>query len=90
MKTCTIGDILSEDQLAVAMKRFREYKPGTFAKTICAELIEPNIHMINEKTENTNVSMYLAYCVEAALMQHQLTHQEVKEAPLRGVSRSKS
>lgn len=70
MKTATIEDILqTEAAQKRALQLYKTCAAGTFAKTICAELIEPHIDAINQRIGQENVPLFLAYAVENALNQ---------------------
>lgn len=77
MKTGTIGDILfNEQQVARAIELFRTCRAGTFAKTICDELIQPQITEIDERLGQQNDPLYLAYVIEHAITQATTPTQE--------------
>lgn len=68
MKTITIGDFLTEDEVKEALALFtRLSKTGEsfhYAKHCAAEIIRPNIDRINKALGQENDVMYLAYAVE--------------------------
>ena len=68
-KTITLDEILTQKELDRAIEIYHECLPGTFAKVIADELIEPKIEEINKKTGQENDPMFLAYAVESVLMQ---------------------
>ena len=70
MKTCTITDILTEEEIVQARKLYRQLKDtGRFATEVCKTLIEPNMARINHRTGQENDPKYLAYAVEYVLSQ---------------------
>lgn len=68
-KHITVADFLTEDQIKLAQKLYRQSKTRstTFAKIICEQITAPNILEINRKLGQENDAMYLAYLVEYAL-----------------------
>lgn len=62
MKTISIGDFLTDNQIKEAEKLGR-------AKDICEKITKPNIKEINDKIGQENDPMYLAYAIEYALTQ---------------------
>lgn len=73
MKTITIDQFLTPDEIKVARKMYQACKEeGTlsfYAKNVSAVLIRPNMARINAKLGQENDPMYLAYAVEYVMMQ---------------------
>jgi hypothetical protein len=68
MKTMNITDILTEDEIKVAYKIWKERQPR-FAQTIEAALIRPNLPRIEQHLGQQMDPGYLAYAVEFVFMQ---------------------
>lgn len=70
MKQVVLTDFLTEDEIKRVVMAWNHRKMGHgnevgwFAKTICAEVIQPNIARINKALGQENVPMFLAYAVE--------------------------
>ena len=65
MKHCTVGDILTDEEIERAKELYRQYRgTGQFASKVCAELIQPNMARINKNLGQENDAKYLAYAVE--------------------------
>lgn len=75
-KTVTLAQILTEAEIAQAVKLYQEAEPGTFARRCAAEIIEPVIGRINQALGQENSALYLAYAVEYILIQRELTRRE--------------
>jgi hypothetical protein len=65
-KSITIGDILTEPEIAKAQKIFKE-DPANFHRRCVEELIKPNMARINKALAQENDPSYLAYAVEFVL-----------------------
>jgi hypothetical protein len=63
MKTITLGDFLTEEQIALALKLHPD------VSLIQAEVVEPNMKEINRKTSQENDARYLAYAIVYAISQ---------------------
>jgi hypothetical protein len=68
MKTMNITDILTEDEIKLAYKLWKQQQP-CFAQTIEAALIIPNIQRIEQRLGQEMDSKYLAYAVEFVFLQ---------------------
>jgi len=70
MKTVSLQDFLTEGEILRAIKLYKTCSAGTFAKTVDAEIITPNLTRINRALGQENDPRYLAYVVERVLMEH--------------------
>lgn len=68
MRKVTIGEFLTDSQIAHAIRLYNKYK-GTSELTdkIEDEVISPNMVEINRKLGQENLSRYLAYVVQYAM-----------------------
>lgn len=67
-KLIRVTDFLTEAELARATVLYGELKDtGRFARTLAAEIIEPNMARINQALGQENDARYLAYAVEYVL-----------------------
>jgi len=65
MRTATLNDFLTEDQIKDCMVLYRQYKDtGDFIDKVTTEILEPNITSINAKLNQENHPRYLAYAIE--------------------------
>lgn len=63
MKTMTLPDFLTDQQIAAALKLYEAHGMDATSK-ICKQIIEPNMAAINAKLGQENDARYLAYaCV---------------------------
>lgn len=62
MKSFTLPDLLTEDQIAHAAQLYKAHGMEAVSK-IQAEVIEPNMASINEKLGQPNSLRYVAYAV---------------------------
>lgn len=69
-----VTDFLTNEQLKQCADTYKKASPGTFAKTICKEVIKPNMQIINEKLGQENDPLYLSYVVEYELMKSEKIH----------------
>jgi hypothetical protein len=69
MKHVTLGDFLTEEQIAecVALFEAHDNSKGSFASVVCERVIAPNMAAINAKLGQENNAKYLAYAVEYVL-----------------------
>lgn len=63
MKSVTLPDILTEDQIAHAARLYKAHGMEKAVTKIQVEVIEPNMAAINEKLGQANSSRYVAYAV---------------------------
>ena len=68
MKTMTLPQFLTEDQIAHAVKLYEAHGMDAVGK-IRSEVIKPNMVAINEKLGQENNATYLAYAVVYACSQ---------------------
>lgn len=66
MKTITVGQFLTDQEIAKAIKIFRE-DHSNFHERVRTEIIEPNIGRINAALGQDNDARYLTYAVEYAM-----------------------
>ena len=71
MKTMTLGQFLTDAQIADALKLYETYGTWDSVPKIEAEVIEPNLTAINKKLGHTNDPRYLAYAVVYVFLQIQ-------------------
>lgn len=65
MKQITLPDFLTDEQIQAALAIYREHKDsGRVAALIAANVITPNMAVINQKLGQENDAHYLAYCCE--------------------------
>jgi hypothetical protein len=64
MKSVTLPDFLTEEQIQQALELFKKAAPGTFAAECARQIIEPNLQEINRKLGRENDPRYLAYACE--------------------------
>ena len=70
MKHVSIQDFLTEEEIAKARELWYALKDtGTFAKTLDATIIAPQMKRINQALGQENDSRYLAYAVEYVFRQ---------------------
>lgn len=70
MKKATLNDFLTRDEIAEALKIYRDPRRRlSFATVCCERIIEPNIERINKALGQVNDPMYLAYMVEYAIIE---------------------
>jgi hypothetical protein len=70
MKSVTLPDFLTEDQIEAAITLYEKLKnTGRFANECAKQIIEPNIAEINRKLGQDNDPRYLAYACEYAFNQ---------------------
>jgi len=67
-KTLTIGSILTQKEMKEALKLHKKAETHNFAERCAAEIIRPVIDRINKYTGQENDPLYLAYCVEYAIL----------------------
>ena len=70
MKGVALRDFLTEAEILQAITLYRTCSEGTFARTVDAEIITPNMARINRALGQENDSRFLAYVVERVLMEH--------------------
>lgn len=68
MKTITLPDFLTEEQIAEAIRLYEKHGDRAVAQ-IRAQVIEPNMAAIDAKLGQENDARYLAYVVVYALSQ---------------------
>lgn len=66
-KTATIGDFLTDEEILLAAKIYREDPEGSH-KEIKARIIVPNLERINKSLGQDNDPDYLTFAVEFALV----------------------
>jgi heme oxygenase len=72
MKTMTIDQFLTSEEIDRAAALYQKLAgTGTFAATVDAEIIAPNMERINKALGQDNDSRYLAYAVEYVFNQLQ-------------------
>lgn len=72
MKTATIADFLTHEEIKKATKLYQEVGgTPTFAKTCRDEIILPVITRINKQLGQENDPLYLAYAVEYSFLKGQ-------------------
>lgn len=64
MKSITLPDFLTAEQIEAAHQLFKTATPGTFATKCAEQIIAPNLDEINRKTGQANDPKYLAYACE--------------------------
>lgn len=65
----TITDFLTDKQINQCVQLYKNKdKYTSFAASVCAKVIRPNIESINQKLGQENDPMYLAYMIEYILM----------------------
>jgi hypothetical protein len=64
MKTMTLPDFLTNEEIDKALRLYRSAAPGTFAQRCCDEIIKPVMPRINKALGQENDAKYLAYAVE--------------------------
>ena len=70
MKTITLPEFLTEDEIQTVLdlwkgwSRYSHPIGKSYAKTVCEEVIRPNLERINKALGQENDPMYLAYAVE--------------------------
>jgi heme oxygenase len=70
MKTFSIDQFLTRAEIDRAAALYKELAAtGTFASTVDAEIITPNIERINKALGQENDPRYLAYAVEYVFIQ---------------------
>jgi hypothetical protein len=70
VKTVTLPDFLTEEQIAEAVQLYEAEAEGIDAtEQILTRVIEPNMAAINKKLGQENDARYLAYAVVYALSQ---------------------
>lgn len=69
MKMVRVGDFLTKEEILAAIDLYKKAEPGTFAKSCEERIIKPNLTRINSSLGQENDPRYLAYTVEAAIMQ---------------------
>jgi hypothetical protein len=67
MKTITIGEFLTDQEIEQVSRLYRTAQPGTFNRLLTEQIIQPNIERINKALGQENDARYLAYVVEFAL-----------------------
>ena len=65
MRTMTLPDFLTEEQIKQAHELYKSAPAGTFAARCAKEIIEPNMTEINRRLGQENDARYLAYACEA-------------------------
>lgn len=65
----TIDQFLTPAEINRALRLYRTARPGTFAATLDAEIITPNLARINAALGQENDARYLAYAVEYVFLQ---------------------
>ncbi len=68
VKTLTVGQILTKEEMEQALKLYKECETYNFASRCAKEIIAPVISRINRDSGQENDARYLAYCVEYAIM----------------------
>lgn len=69
MKMAAIQDFLTIEEIAQAAELYKKLGgSGTYAATVDAEIITPNLERINKALGQENDSRYLAYAVEFVMM----------------------
>ena len=77
MKTMTLPDFLTEDQIAEAVRLYEAHAEGIDAtEEILERVIEPNMAAINAKLGQENDARYLAYAVVYVLSQAAQSREE--------------
>ncbi len=69
MKTTPLGDIFTQAQIDAAMTIWLMDR-NQFHKRVIAEIVEPAMPQINEKTGQENDAGYMAYMLEAVFMRY--------------------
>jgi len=77
LKQITLPDFLTEAQIKRCVLLWKQYNKekkslNSYARTICHEIIQPNIKEINRKLGQKNDPMYLAYAIEYVMMRGNL------------------
>lgn len=73
MKSITLPDFLTEDQIESAQALYMKFKgTGRFAEECAKQIIQPNMAAINEKLGQENDAKYLAYACEYVFGQMRL------------------
>lgn len=67
-KTLPLGSILTKKEMKEALKLYKQAETHKFAERCAAEIVRPVIERINKETGQENDPLYLAYCVEYAIM----------------------
>lgn len=68
MVVVTLSELLSNEEIAVLLRLYKEHKwDGEFAPLCRRQIIEPNLQRINQLTKQENDSLFLAYLLEATL-----------------------
>jgi hypothetical protein len=70
MKTVSLKDFLTDEEILRAIKFYKTCSSGAFARTVDEQIITPNILRINKALGQENDPRYLAYVVERVLMEH--------------------
>lgn len=68
VKTLPPGSILTQKEMKEAIKLYKKAETHKFAERCAAEIIRPVIDRINKDSRQENDPLYLAYCVEFALL----------------------
>lgn len=77
MKTITIREILTEEEINRAIELYQHAASGTFARRCSKEIIQPSIERINAALGQANDPLYLAYAVEYALSMAKVERQPI-------------
>tara|TARA_Y100000034_G_scaffold135296_1_gene206611 strand:- start:1835 stop:2050 length:216 start_codon:yes stop_codon:yes gene_type:complete len=69
MKTMTLPDFLTSQEIKEVERIWRTAGAGKVAKQICEQVIQPNMARINKALGQENDAMYLAYACEHVMNQ---------------------
>lgn len=75
MKTMTLPDFLTDEQIAAALKLYEVHGMDA-TSMICKQIIEPNLAAINAKLGQENDARYLAYACVYVFSQSQQIREE--------------
>jgi hypothetical protein len=67
MKSFTLPDILTEQEIAQAVELYKTAPAGTFAAKVKEKLVLPNLKRIEEKLGQEMDAGYVAYAIEYVL-----------------------
>lgn len=72
MKTIVISDFLTQAQISESLRLFEEMEKEKsihkYAQKLADEVMTPALPVINQKLGQENDPLYLAYCVEYAIL----------------------
>lgn len=67
-KALPIGQILTQEEMKEALNLYEKAENNRFAERCAAEIIRPVIDRINRDSGQENDPVYLAYCIEYAIL----------------------